>query len=59
MFEYDELSMIMAALVTESVNLKRMIENKQYCCKEELESLQNEVVKVEKLANKVSNMLVS
>jgi hypothetical protein len=57
MFEYDELSRIMSALVTESINLKRMITNKQYCCKEELKSLENEVVNVEKLVNKVSNML--
>ncbi|QLY77815.1 hypothetical protein [Clostridium intestinale] len=57
MFNKEELALIISALVTESVNLKRTIVEKRYCCVEELESLERCSDKTEKLVKKVADLL--
>lgn len=59
MFDTKELATIMGALIDKTASRKYEIENKKYCCEEELKSLENQVDVLNKLTVKISKIINS
>ncbi len=58
-FDKKELATIMSTLIDATISRKYEVENKTYCCEEELKSLETQIDVLNKLTAKVSKIINS